>query len=74
MLPDLKLTGIAGSFQLTPISVMGMLWLQTRFEASTWELICSGQVRITVESSLGLERDATAAGLEVQRIAAKTIA
>ena len=72
--PDLRLTGMGDSFQLCATSVLGMLWLQTHFETSTWDLICSGSVRISAESSLGLQRDACAAGLLVTRITAPTAA
>jgi hypothetical protein len=65
---DLCLGEINGSFRLVPCSVMGMLWLQTHFETDTWDLICSGQVRISRDSSLDLQRDAEAAGLRVERI------
>ena len=74
LMPDLRLTGIGDSFQLTATSVLGMLWLQSHFETSTWDLICSGSVRISAESSLSLQRDASAAGLEVRRIPAPTTA
>jgi hypothetical protein len=47
-----------------------MLWLQTHFETSTWELICSGAVRLKGESCEGLCRDASSAGLNVAKIPA----
>ena len=72
--PDLRLTGMGDSFQLSATSVVGMLWLQGHFEPSTWDLICSGTVRISSESSLGLQRDACAAGLLVTRIPASSAA
>lgn len=65
---DLCLTEIGGSFRLAPHSVVGMLWLQTHFESNTWDLICSGTVRISAASCAELQRDAKAAGLMVQRI------
>ena len=72
LMPDLRLTGMGDSFQLTATSVLGMLWLQTHFETSTWDLICSGTVRISASSSLALQQDACAAGLQVTRIPAAT--
>lgn len=62
---DLRLKAIGDSVQLTATSVHGMLWLQCHFEPSTWELICSGQVRITSETGLELSRSARQAGLAV---------
>lgn len=68
MSSDLCLTAMNGSFRLEPMSIVGMIWLQTHFETDTWDLICSGTVRISAESSRNLQRDAMAAGLIVQRI------
>ena len=69
---DLSLTarGESESYQLMPRSVLGMLWLQTHFEANTWDLICSGAVRLTSGSCDSLCRDAIQAGLSVARIPA----
>jgi len=67
---DLSLVAKGDSFQLMPRSVIGMLWLQTHFETNTWELICSGAVRLKGESCEGLCRDASSAGLNVAKIPA----
>lgn len=69
---DLRLTPIGDSVRLTPVSVVGMLWLQTHFEACTWDLVCSGTLRISRESCDQLQRDASSAGLMVQRLAPAT--
>jgi hypothetical protein len=62
---DLSLTAKGDSYKLEPRSVMGMLWLQTHFETNTWDLICSGAVRLNAESCHHLCRDAREAGLNV---------
>ena len=67
---DLSLTAKGDSFQLMPRSVIGMLWLQCHFETSTWDLICSGAVRLKGESCDALCRDASSAGLNVAMIPA----
>ena len=67
---DLSLTAKGESFQLMPRSVIGMLWLQCHFETSTWDLICSGAVRLKGESCDALCRDASSAGLNVAKIPA----
>ena len=67
---DLQLTAVGDSVRLTPVSVQGMLWLQTHFEACTWPLVCSGTLRISPSSSEQLQRDACAAGLQVERLTA----
>ena len=66
---DLQLTPIGDSVRLTPASVLGMVWLQAHFEACTWDLVCSGTLRISRESSEHLLRDARAAGLNVDLVA-----
>jgi DNA-binding transcriptional LysR family regulator len=71
---DLSLTAKGDSYQLMPRSVLGMLWLQTHFETSTWDLICSGAVRLKVQSCDRLCRDAVDAGLGVARIPAVHLA
>ncbi|MEY3544206.1 MAG: hypothetical protein RLZZ247_363 [Cyanobacteriota bacterium] len=65
---DLSLTAKGDSYQLEPRSVMGMLWLQTHFETSTWDLICSGAVRLKADCCHHLCSDARDAGLNVARL------
>ncbi len=67
---DLSLTPKGDSYQLLPRSVVGMVWLQTHFETSTWDLICSGAVRLKAESCDALCRDASTAGLNVAKLPA----
>ena len=67
---DLSLTAKGDSYQLLPRSVMGMLWLQTHFETSSWDLICSGAVRLKPDSCDHLCSDAVDAGLNVARLSA----
>jgi len=64
---DLSLTAKGDTYQLLPRSVMGMLWLQTHFETNTWDLICSGAVRLKADSCDHLCSDAVDAGLNVAR-------
>ena len=65
---DLSLTAKGDSYQLLPRSVMGMLWLQTHFETSSWDLICTGAVRLKADSCDHLCTDALEAGLNVARL------
>jgi hypothetical protein len=67
---DLSLTPKGDSYQLLPRSVFGMVWLQTHFETSTWDLICAGAVRLKAESCDALCRDASTAGLNVAKLPA----
>ena len=65
---DLSLTAKGDSYQLLPRSVIGMLWLQTHFETSSWDLICTGAVRLKADSCDHLCSDAIEAGLNVARL------
>ena len=62
---DLAVIDSGSGVSLQPRSVLGVLWLQTHFEASSWDLICSGQARLRVETREALCRDARAAGLQL---------
>ena len=50
---------------LKPISVIGMLWLQTHFDNEQWESLSNNEVIISKESSELLVKDATSAGLKI---------
>ena len=71
---DLCLKAMGDSFQLSATSVLGLLWLQKHFDPITWDLICSGSVRISADASRRLHQQACAAGLEVIQIPATTTA
>ena len=62
---DLCFAAAGASVQVIPRSPLGMLWLQTHFETESWDLICSGQARLTSSSCVQLSRDARRAGLAV---------
>ena len=51
---------------LKPISVIGMLWLQTHFDNEQWESLSNNEVIISKESSELLVKDATSAGLKIE--------
>ena len=51
---------------LKPISVIGMLWLQTHFDNEQWESLSNNEVIISKESSKLLVKDATTAGLKIE--------
>ena len=53
---------------LKPISVIGMLWLQTHFDNEQWESLSNNEVIISKESSKLLVKDATSAGLKIESI------
>ena len=51
---------------LRPISVIGMLWLQTHFDNEQWESLSNNEVIISKESSKLLIKDASSAGLKIE--------
>ena len=53
---------------LKPISIIGMLWLQTHFEDNQWEALSNNQVIISKENSKLLVNDAISAGLKIKSI------
>lgn len=67
---DLALLDLGESVRLQPCSVLGLLWLQTHFDAGAWDLIRSGRVRLSRGSREHLCRDAEAAGLTLSCVTA----
>ena len=51
---------------LQPLSVIGMLWLQTHFENDQWEALSNNSVIISEENSKLLIEDASKAGLNIR--------
>ena len=58
---------------LNPISVIGMLWLQTHFENNQWEALSNDSVIISNENSELLIKDATSAGLNIELVSDASI-
>ena len=53
---------------LKPLSVHGMLWLQTHFENEQWEALSDNRVLISEADSDLLIKDAKTAGIEIESI------
>ena len=51
---------------LTPLSIHGMLWLQTHFENDQWEALSNNKVIISEIDSKLLIEDANLAGITVE--------
>ena len=51
---------------IKPISVTGMLWLQTHFDNEQWEALSNNEVIISKENSKLLVKDAISAGLKIE--------
>ncbi len=54
--------------QIEPISVHGILWLQTHFESTHWDSISKGLAKIPTKDAENLFSDAILAGLNVNFI------
>jgi len=53
---------------LRPLSILGMLWLQTHFENDQWEALSDSKVIISETDSKLLIEDANFAGLTIESI------
>ena len=51
---------------LRPLSIHGMLWLQTHFENSQWEALSENKVIISEADSELLIEDANLAGVKIE--------
>ena len=67
---DLSLITEGQTFRLQPESVHGMLWLQTHFEMSPWELLAEGLATLSQTNADELIQDASDAGLNLSPIPA----
>tara|TARA_Y100001933_G_scaffold18065_1_gene15568 strand:- start:198 stop:443 length:246 start_codon:yes stop_codon:yes gene_type:complete len=67
---DICLTNVdnRSNKKLTPISIHGMLWLQTHFENSQWEALSDDRVLISEPDSKSLMKDAKSAGIKIELI------
>ena len=62
---DIRLVNKRNGTQLEPVSIHGMLWLQTHFESNHWESIRHGLVIIPSKDAEMLAEDALQAGVNV---------
>ena len=53
---------------LIPLSIHGMLWLQTHFENDQWEALSNNKVIISEIDSQLLMEDANLAGIRIESI------
>ena len=67
---DICLTNVdnRSNKKLTPISIHGMLWLQTHFENSQWEALSDDRVLVSETDSKLLIKDAKSAGIKIELI------
>ena len=65
---DISLTDTRNGTQIEPISIHGILWLQTHFESMYWESLINGLVAIPTKDAKMLIEDAAQAGIKVSFI------
>ena len=65
---DIRLFNKRNGTQLEPMSIHGMLWLQTHFESNHWEAISNGLVIIPTGDAEILAEDAIQAGISLNFI------
>ena len=65
---DISLTDTRNGTQIEPISIHGILWLQTHFESMYWESLLNGLVVIPTKDAKMLREDAAQAGIKVSFI------
>ena len=70
---DMWLIGTDQGTQVRPISIHGMLWLQTHFEDSHWDALAASQVRLPIEDADALSKDAKEAGLILNHLSSLSI-
>ena len=71
---DIWLIGDTDSMHLRPMSIHGMLWLQTHFENHHWEELASSQVKLSIKDAKVLSSDAQDAGLNLNFLPALSLA
>ena len=65
---DIRLSDKRNGTQIEPMSIHGILWLQTHFESNHWDSITNGLVIIPTKDAQILSQDAEIAGLHVNFI------
>ena len=65
---DISLSDKRNGTQIEPMSVHGILWLQTHFESDHWESLRNGLVIIPTTDAKMLGKDAKQAGINVSFI------
>ena len=72
---DISITNIdnQSNKSLRPLSIHGMLWLQTHFENNQWEALSNNKVIISEIDSKLLIEDANLAGVRIESMSDITI-
>ena len=65
---DICLAEKRNGTQIEPLTIHGILWLQTHFETEHWESISNGLVIIPSKDATILSQDAAKSGLSINFI------
>ncbi len=65
---DIFLVGAKEGIQILPVTIHGMLWLQTHFEKDHWSALAQSQVKLPFEDAKNLIQDAAEAGLSLNQL------
>ena len=60
--------------RLIPLSIHGILWLQTHFEEKEWEALISNKVVLSTPNAKILSEDAHKAGIKVSELSPVSVA
>ncbi len=64
---DILLIKSEGDVQIRPLTIHGMLWLQTHFDNEHWKAIASNQVKLPLDDAKALTQDAEKAGVSFHK-------
>ena len=70
---DMLLIGTEEGMQVRPLSIHGMLWLQTHFEDAHWDALATSQVRLPQLDAEVLSQDAKNAGMSLGHLSALSV-
>jgi len=65
---DIFLVEANESVQVSPMTIHGMLWLQTHFEETHWNALAESLVKLPIEDAKILRQDAEEAGLRLNQL------
>ena len=71
---DICLIGTKEGTQILPVTIHGMLWLQTHFEEEYWNALAQNQAKVTLANVKILAEDAIEAGLKVNQMTEPQVA
>ncbi len=62
---DISLVETTDGTNIQPLSIHGILWLQTHFSKNNWDALANAKVLIPFEDAKMLSEDAMGAGIQI---------